>query len=433
MHIIRKCLGLALAFGLTFSAWTAAAAEGESWAVYLYLCGSDMETENGSASADILEALSIDFPENVQLVIQTGGAKRWAIDELNSGMMHRLLQSGDDLEFVERIPNASMGHPETFADFLRFCDENYPADRRLLILWDHGGGSSGGICYDQLFDNDALHFDELKEVFTNLYGEKPEEKPFDIIGFDACLMATVDMAGLCAPFADYLVASQEVEPGCGWSYDGFLAALAENPAMDGGELSRIICDTYFEACRELGIEDNVTLSVIDLAKIDDLILVLSLLSFEGSVALADGPANFYAEMGRGMRKADVYHNGMLDLAGFAEANAHLFPESSELIQETIKECVAYQVVGKYRQKSNGIAVFIPAAGKTKDYKNFAVASEAGGSKSFYHLFEPLMTGELSEEALHFLGELCTNPRKFPACRYWAEKRPQYALMYRVLS
>ena len=85
-----------------------------------------------------------------------------------------------------------MGDPETLYDFIKFCEENYPADRKALILWNHGGGSDGGICYDEIFDMDDITFAELKEAFVRLYGESPYEKPFELIGFDACLMATLD-------------------------------------------------------------------------------------------------------------------------------------------------------------------------------------------------------------------------------------------------
>ena len=51
--------------------------DGGSWAVYWYLCGSDLESEGGFATDDLLELLEVRLPENVTVVIETGGAVEW--------------------------------------------------------------------------------------------------------------------------------------------------------------------------------------------------------------------------------------------------------------------------------------------------------------------------------------------------------------------
>ena len=45
-----------------------------SWAVYWYLCGSDLETNYGCATNDLIEMLEVALPENVNVIIETGGA-----------------------------------------------------------------------------------------------------------------------------------------------------------------------------------------------------------------------------------------------------------------------------------------------------------------------------------------------------------------------
>lgn len=42
--------------------------------VFVYMCGSDLESENGLASGDIKEMIAGSQSENVKFVIQTGGA-----------------------------------------------------------------------------------------------------------------------------------------------------------------------------------------------------------------------------------------------------------------------------------------------------------------------------------------------------------------------
>jgi hypothetical protein len=61
---------------------------------------------------------------------------------------------------------------------------------------------------------------------------------FDIIGFDACLMGSLEVLSMTAPYADYAVLSQETEPSMGWAYTAFLKKLTSNPKIDPAELSK---------------------------------------------------------------------------------------------------------------------------------------------------------------------------------------------------
>ncbi|MDR2514126.1 MAG: hypothetical protein LBD02_02825 [Christensenellaceae bacterium] len=46
---------------------------------------------------------------------------------------------------MDELPAASMGDGSTLADFLTFCNENYPADNRAVVFWNHGGGSVASV------------------------------------------------------------------------------------------------------------------------------------------------------------------------------------------------------------------------------------------------------------------------------------------------
>ena len=71
------------------------------------------------------------------------------------------------------------------------------------------------------------------------------------MGFDAGLMATLETAWMVQPYADYLIASEETEPGAGWYYTGWLSRLSENPSMSTLEIGKNIADenirTYWAA------------------------------------------------------------------------------------------------------------------------------------------------------------------------------------------
>ena len=66
-------------------------AEAGSWSIYWYLCGSDLESQNGCATADLSEMLEVQLPENVNVVIETGGANAWQNEEIDPSKLQRWL------------------------------------------------------------------------------------------------------------------------------------------------------------------------------------------------------------------------------------------------------------------------------------------------------------------------------------------------------
>lgn len=400
-------LAAVLVFALAGAVPVLAANTAETWAIYMYICGSDLETDAAAATKDILEMLEVNLPENVTVVMLIGGARQWWVDIFNPALMYTLVYNSEDLFIVEEKPCTSMGDPGTLEDFLVFCETYYPADHKALLFWDHGGGSGTGICFDELYDFDYLTLAELRHAFTAVYGE-PGEPVFELIGFDACLMATVDVAGVCYGYANYLVASQEVEPGCGWSYDGMLGKLAENPGIAPLDLARGICDSYYDTCEALGIADMLTLSVIDLSEVPHIQNALDSLSYVGILtALSNDPAEFFAEYGRGAKNAEYYGGGyfeMVDLISLVKENLILFPESGELLIQAVEDSVVYQVTGPYRANSHGLSAYFPYELDVNLFINFF---NAPASPGYGYLYELLMMGLLTDASVAYFWDNVT--------------------------
>jgi hypothetical protein len=275
----------------------------DTWTICWYLCGSDLESDGGFASIDLAEMQSVKLPENIKIVIQTGGANAWRNDFSDVNFTERLLYSSNGLEKLDQFPQSNMGDPKTLSDFLRFCAESFSADHTGVILWNHGGGSLTGVAFDELFENDSLSENELYDAFTSVFEPSFSEPPLEFVGFDACLMATVDTAYAFSDVARYMIASQETEPALGWNYAGFLASLAENPGMSGAALGAAICDTYKEACDEQDLGDDITLSVVDLTKIQPLLAAYSNSGVEALAAVyADSSA--LSDLSRGAKKTE---------------------------------------------------------------------------------------------------------------------------------
>ena len=231
-----------------------AADDGSSWAVYWYLCGSDLETEGGCATADLSELMEVELPENVTVVIQTGGAAEWQNDVVDASKLQRFVYNSEGLQLVDEQPSASMGDSETLAAFLQFAKDSYPADKTAVVFWNHGGGSVSGAAFDELYDYDSLTLDEMYAAFSQVWEPSLEagQQPLELVGFDTCLMATVDVAYTFCDLSRYLVASEETEPGNGWYYTDWVGALAEQPSMDGAALGRAICDSVLHRLRAGG-------------------------------------------------------------------------------------------------------------------------------------------------------------------------------------
>ena len=224
------------------------AEETDDWAIYWYLCGSDLESNYGSATEDLSELMEAELPENVKIVIETGGSSQWQNETVEADYLERYVYSSEGFECVEQLDSANMGESSTLADFLEFCRDNYPAEHTAVFFWNHGGGSAGGVAFDELYGYDSLSLAEIYDAFDSVYELSEENPPLELVGFDACLMATVDTANAFSDIARYMVASEETEPGNGWYYTGWVQALADNPQMDGAELGTVICDTYMEGC-----------------------------------------------------------------------------------------------------------------------------------------------------------------------------------------
>jgi len=226
--------------------------------VMVYLCGSDLESDGGAATADINEMLYANQSEQVRVVIQTGGASEWQNNVIDADSTQRWLCTSDGLELLEDIGQQNMTDPQTLTDFIRFCAENYPANRNILVFWDHGGGTLGGYGSDEHFPEGTMSLSQIDQSLSQA------GVTFDWIGYDCCMMGTVETAFVAEKYADYLIASQRSEPGGGWYYTDWLNALAEDPSLASPAVGKIIVDSFIREEKSGDFGDELTLSMIDL-------------------------------------------------------------------------------------------------------------------------------------------------------------------------
>ena len=230
--------------------------------IMVYLCGTDLESRSKMATADLQEMLNADLSDDINLIVYTGGCTNWQNNVLSS-RTNQIWQVRDDglVCLDDDMGSKSMTDPDTLSAFIRWCAKKYPANRQALIFWDHGGGSVSGYGYDEKFPSSgSMDLAEIDQALTD-GGVK-----FDFVGFDACLMATTETALMLTRHADYLIASEETEPGIGWYYTDWLTKLSRNSSMSTLEIGREIIDDFVDTCAAKCPGQSTTLSIVDLAE-----------------------------------------------------------------------------------------------------------------------------------------------------------------------
>ena len=378
----------------------------DTWLVYWYLCGTDLETEGGAASADFQEILNVKLPANIKVLIQTGGTNQWQNNVVTAGAVERYLYSADGLQRVESLPDADMGDVNTLSDFISYGAQ-IPADHRVFVFWDHGGGSAAGVCFDERTGNN-LDLNDIRNAFTATHQPSTDNPPFEMIGFDACLMATYDTFNMLDGLAKFMTASEEVEPGLGWNYTGWLGALAENPAMGGAKLGQVICDTYYSACSEYDLEDTVTLSVVDFNNLPELRKAYEAYGLEALKAAYQNPRNFFSNFGRGAVNAENYggnnrqtgYTNMVDLIDLATSTKTLLPKTSDRLISAVDNAVVYRINGAYRNKGGGLSSFYSYSGDEQSLVNYLNQESAPLPQKILYYY--LIYGEIPEQVKDFV-------------------------------
>ena len=379
----------------------------DTWLIQWYLCGTDLETKAGAASSDFQELLNVKLPANVKVLIQTGGAEQWHNNVVPSNAVERYLYDSSGLQRIATLPDADMGNVDTLADFVRYGKENFTADHKVFVFWDHGGGSAVGVCYDERTGN-FLSLNDLRNAFTSVYEANADNPPFELIGFDACLMATYDTVNALDGVTRYVTASEEVEPGIGWDYTGWLGAFVNNTAMGGAKLGQTICDSYIDACTKYNLADTATLSVIDLAQLPMLRHSYEAFGLEALRAAHKNPRQFFAHFGRGAAQAENYggntrrtgFTNMVDIVDLAKTNKAILPNTADKLIDAVDGAVIYKVNGGYRNRSGGLSGFYSYSGDEGSLAKYVNLESAPASHKLLYYY--LIYGQIPADVVPLL-------------------------------
>lgn len=358
---MKKFIAILVALVLCMSFCTSAFADNDGWTIFVYICGSNLESEDGYASVNMQEMIDATANSSVRFIVETGGASAWQNDA-SPNELDRFEIAGGTSTIVERQPQASMGDSQTLEAFLRWGLTTYPSAHNGLVFWDHGGGSITGVCFDDNFDSQSLTLRTIDDALSNTKDALPGG--FDFIGYDACLMGTLENANMLSSHAKYMIGSQEVEPGTGWNYKAIGEATAADPTVDAATLGKAICDGFYQNCVDNDESAGATLALIDLSKIGALCSAFEDYA-EHLYDATEDEANFApicraivaAENFGGNNRSEGYTN-MVDLGGLVDAGSK-WSSNAQPVRDAENAAVVYQVRGGNHPNASGLSVYYP--------------------------------------------------------------------------
>ena len=241
----------------------------------IYMVGSDLESGNGAGTSDLNElitgynALTYEDKGKIDVVVAFGGANKSGWKGVKFAGLAQIIQDsadgvyGNESSYHYISQGAHMGDESSIKLFLEYLKEGYlNYGQKFLVFWDHGSAYAG-FGNDENFNFDSLSLMEIDNALTSSAFGK-----FDLIGFDACLMGSIEVARFIKNHADYMIASEELEPGHGWNWSAVLWQYVVQDSIIDSAME--IVDNFVQNVHEYE-SDGKTLSLLDLEKFDNLV------------------------------------------------------------------------------------------------------------------------------------------------------------------
>jgi hypothetical protein len=337
--------------------------------------------------------------------------------------------TGETPEILD-VAHSDSGRAQTLIDFIRWARKAAPAARYALVIWNHGGGWAPGeieLLYEEvrgpgtapgsvarelavlpsrqfshiLFKNSlasileeptarqrviatddgtghSMDTIELDHVLTGASNDA--DAPLDLLGMDACLMSSLEVAFQVKDLARFIVSSEDIEPGAGWPYTPILQELAANPGMSGGDLSRLIVDQYVASYADG--KDSVTQSAIDTSRMTPLIRALRTFA----IALRRNLPTDFVQIMKAQKSSLRFPGDLVDIRSFCQAittgavSEDLKKTASSLLEVLLRgDCVtANGHCGDAVDGCGGVTIYFPGplGSISEHYGDLAFAQEA---------------------------------------------------------
>ena len=378
------------------------------------------------ARRNIEQMKKIGSNENITIVVQLdryGASEHTKRLLIEKDIIYQV--NANDISSQQKL---NSGSAQTLIDCCAWAVEEFPADHYALVLWNHGIGivdfikskatnaselfvfnpqnhmlelnrsieflqylkeknslrDPRGICFSDTYGS-YLTNEKLDFALKSIKKDVLKGKNLDIIGFDACLMAMIEVGDLIAPYADYMVASEEVELGTGWPYDNILKIFESKP-LTPEQFAKHIVTQYAETYKS--ITKDFTQSAVELKHIAPLVknakevsaIIIDMLNNEHNLSArrairasrSKKVCTYFSEPSY----IDLHHfyTNLLTTIDFVELKAtheHLAQSLAQLLIKGLKlieKAVINNQVGTLLEKAKGLSIYFPSSYIDSSYK-----------------------------------------------------------------
>ncbi|MEE1114256.1 MAG: clostripain-related cysteine peptidase [Eubacterium sp.] len=322
--------------------------------IMVYMCGTDLESRSGMATNDLNEMLKADIGDNINLLVYTGGCTSWRNNTISSSVNQIYQIRNHQLNcLVQDDGSKPMVDPSTLSSYIKWCNKNFPANRYELILWDHGGGSVSGYGYDEKYQQKgSMNLAGINKALSD------GGVSFDFIGFDACLMATMETALMLNQYSDYLIASEETEPGVGWYYTDWLTNFNEDTSKPTIEVGKDIVDGFVEECARTCRGQQTTLSVIDLAELSAT-APDKMRSFSESISSLISEKNYSTVSDARYNTREFSRSSGIDQVDLIDLANNMKNDEGKDLADVLTSAVKYNRTSSNMTHAYGISIYFP--------------------------------------------------------------------------
>lgn len=367
---LRRGIAASALLALTLGTLTGCDAAGEdvgagTWTVLVYsIADTDLEPYMMDDIDELGQVEASDSLSLVTFIDRADGYTDGPVLGMDDWVGAKILEvtPGGAIE-QQDLGDVNTGDAAVLADFISWGLTNYPADNYSLIISDHGA-SWPGVGGDESSEEDTLSLAELDAGIADGLAAAGVDR-LDLLGFDACLMATWEVAHALSARADRLLASQELEPGHGWDYSA-LQYLVDNPGADVDELGQALIDGFEAQAQAEDTQAEITLSLVDLTRISEVDEALA----NFSTALTTRMLNIAPVVGRtraqtlgfGRSPDPTQDSQMADLgilAGEIGVDALDVSDEADALVRAVNDVVVAKVDGQATRGATGLSIYFP--------------------------------------------------------------------------
>ncbi|MBU2575138.1 MAG: hypothetical protein KKH28_13785 [Elusimicrobia bacterium] len=270
---------------------------------------------------------------------------------------------------VEDLGKVDMGDYKHLIEFGNWAKAAYPAKKYALILWNHGSGwdkaraIDKGISYDDETGN-HMTTPQLGLALKGMGG-------VNVYGSDACLMQMPEVDYEIKDYVEYIVGSEETEPGDGYTYNLMLGPIIKNPTMSPEQLGKVTVDGYSDHYQSIGQES--TQSLLKTAALPGYLAAVN--GFVAAAMATDEKALVKTAVSRAQSFA-VYSNKdqwhFLSLYAASSTSAAV-KAKAQALQDYLTGSLIVHNRTNYCDNAKGLAIYMPGYSFNTDYNELAWA------------------------------------------------------------